>query len=182
MNFETWWVCSYATLALQSSEIKQERGRVGMDLTLSQVQVSSSVNQDCPNSLQCWKSTAGSWNPSGQWGGSVVTTLKITVCAALASPLVLWIYITHRSVWVKENMEQNWAGTCCSLNSVWHCPFYFLLIASCLGIAKYYPSTCSFWEAHDVLYLHAVAWAWVLAVPAPVKGFQTELHKIECRA
>lgn len=28
--------------------------------------------------------------------------LKIIVSAALASPLVLWLFITHRSIWVKE--------------------------------------------------------------------------------
>lgn len=72
--------------------------------------------------------------------------------------------------WKKENIECNWAGACCSLNSVWHWPSDFLLLASCLGSAKYRPSTCSLCKVHDVLYLYTATWAWVLTVPTPVKG------------
>lgn len=78
-------------------------------------------------------------------------------------------------------MEQNRAEACCSPNSVWHWPFYFLLVASCPGSAKYHPSTCSLCKAHDVVYLYTTIWAWELTVPAPDKGIsdRTQQKKMQ---
>ena len=52
-------------------------------------------------------------------------------------------------------MEQNWAGAYCSLNSVWHWPSRFLLLASCLGRAMHRPSTGSLCKARDAFCLHS---------------------------
>lgn len=122
-----------SALALLGAEIKQGRGKLGRDFSLSQVWLNSSwcsVKQDCSDSLlwsqqpsrHCLKSTTDSWNPTGQWGGSSVTMLKIIGITTLASCLVLWFYVTHSLLGQnKENLEQDWAGACFSLYSAWHC-------------------------------------------------------------
>lgn len=158
-----------STLALLGAEIKQRRAKLGRDLSSSQVWLSSSwcsVKQECCNILlwsqqpsrHCWKSTTGTWNPSGQWGGSSVTMLKIIGIATVAGCWVLWFYVTHSLLGRnKENMEQDWAGACFSLCSVWHCRSCFVIAAlplvhfakwcplcahSNMGVGAYWTNSC----------------------------------------